>query len=83
VRLDVLLRSFDAFADHLRFNGHALLHSEPSHNRFDTVARKNAHQIVFERKEEARGARVALTARASAKLIINAPRFVAFGAKDI
>src|SRR5208282_6332695 len=41
------------------------------------------HQVVFERKIEARRAGIALAAGASAQLIINAARFVAFGAEDV
>ena len=43
---------------------------------------ENAHQIVFERQEENRRAGIALTARTAAQLIIDAARFMAFGADD-
>ncbi len=52
-------------------------------NRLDLVAGEDAHQIVFERKEEARRARIALASGASAKLIVDAARFVTFSAEDV
>ena len=41
------------------------------------------HQVVFERQEELRRARIALTARAAAQLPVDAPRLVALGADDV
>ena len=47
------------------------------------VGGEDAHQVVFERQVEARGARVALAAGAAAQLVVDAARFVAFGADDV
>ena len=47
------------------------------------LAAENAQQIVFEREEKARGAGIALAASAPAQLIVDAPRFVAFGAENV
>ena len=80
---DRLLRRGDALRNHLRFDGHTLLHPQPLHQGFDFVARENAHQIVFERKEESRRTRVALAAGASAQLVVDAARFVALSAEDV
>ena len=66
------LRRFNALRNHPRFDRHAVLHAEALHQRFDLVAGKDAHQIVFERKEEARRSWIALPARATAKLIVDA-----------
>ena len=38
----------------------------------DPLAGEDAHEVVFEREEEARGCRVALTAGAAAKLVVDA-----------
>src|SRR5580704_7152064 len=45
-------------------------------------ATEDAEEIIFEREEKARGAGIALTAGAAAKLIIDAAGFVALGAKN-
>ena len=50
---------------------------------FTRLAAEDAQQIVFEREEESRGAGIALAAGASAKLIVNAARLVAFGAQNV
>jgi hypothetical protein len=44
---------------------------------------EDAHEVVFEREVEARGTRVALTAGAAAKLVVDAARLVALGAEDV
>src|SRR5438105_4980148 len=82
-RLDRFLCSLNALRDHLRFNRDALLHPQTLHQRFDLIAREDAHQIVFEREEEARRAGVALTTRTTTQLIINAPRLVSLCADDV
>src|ERR1700691_5694014 len=41
---------------------------------------ENAHQIVFQRKEKDRCARIALPARTAAQLVIDAARFMPLGA---
>ena len=83
LRFDGLLRVFDAPRNQLGLDGHALGHAQAVHQRLDALAAEHAQQIVFERKEKARGARVALAAGASAKLVVDAPRFVALGAEDV
>ena len=83
VRFDVLLRGLDPLADHLRFDGNAFFHPQSLHNRFDTVAGEDAHQVVFERKEETRRAGVALASRTPAELVVNPARFVTLGAEDV
>ena len=44
---------------------------------------EETHQVVFEREEELRRARIALTAGAAAQLAVDAPRLVALGADDV
>ena len=58
-------------------------HAHLLHQHGDALAAEQAHQVVFERQEEARGARVALAAGATAQLPVDAPRLVAFGAEDV
>ena len=55
----------------------------PVHQLRDALGAEEAHQVVFERQEELRRARIALTTRAAAQLAIDAPRLVALGADDV
>ena len=48
----------------------------------DAVGSEETHQLIFERYEEYRRARVALTSGTSAQLAVDAAAFVAFGADD-
>ena len=81
--LDGLLGTLDLSRNGLRFDRDALFHAEPFHHRADLVARKDAHQVVFEREDKSRRSRIALTAGTAAKLIIDTPRFVTLGAEDV
>ena len=83
LRFDRLLRLFDAAGNHFRFDGHAFGHAEAKHQRLDALAAEDAHEIVFEREEEARRAGIALTTGATAKLVVDAAGFVAFGAENV
>ena len=56
---------------------------EPLHQARDAVRPEDAHQVVFERQVEARGARVALAAGAAAQLVVDAARLVPLGADDV
>ena len=78
-----LLRRLDALGDHAALDGHALFHAQPLQQRADPLAGKDAHQVVFEGEEEARAAGVALTAGASAELVVYAPRLVPLGAQNM
>ncbi len=49
----------------------------------DALGAEDAHQIVFEREEEARAAGIALAAGAAAQLVVDAARLVALGAEDV
>ena len=69
---DRLLRRLNALRNHLRLDGHALFHSQTLHQGLDLVAGEDAHQVVFERKEEAGRARIALAAGATAQLVVDA-----------
>ena len=68
-----LLRRLNAFGNHLRLDGNTFLHPQTLHQCLDLVTGKDAHQVVFERKEKARRARVSLAPGTTAELIINPP----------
>ncbi len=61
----------------------ALLRAAPVHPGRDPVGAEQPHQVVFEREEEDRLARVALAAGAAAQLPVDAPGFVPLGADDL
>ena len=69
--------------DHAALDGHAFFHAQPLQQRADPLAREDAHEVVFEREEEARRAGVALAAGAAAELVVDAAGLVAFGAEDV
>ncbi len=60
----------------------AVGHLQPFHDRAHAITREDAHQRVVERQVEARGARVALAARAAAQLVVDPARLVALGRDD-
>ena len=47
----------------------------------ELVGAEDAHQVVFQRQEELRAARIALAAGAAAQLVVDAPALVALGAE--
>ena len=51
--------------------------------RLHLAAGKAAHQVILQREEEDRGARVALAGTAAAKLVVNTARFVALSAHHV
>src|SRR5208337_253530 len=81
--LDFLLGSLDAPADHLALDGLAFLHAQPGEDGRYPLAGELAHQVVFQREEEPRRARVSLAAGPAAQLIVDAPAFVPLGADDV
>ena len=58
----------------------ALLHAELLHDALDLVSAEETDQVVLQRDVEAAFARVSLASRTSAQLVVDAARFVAFGA---
>src|SRR5882724_6739634 len=60
--LDLLLGPLDRLRDHVVLDRLALLHAQPAHDPLDAVGAEDAHEVVFERQVEARGAGIALTA---------------------
>ncbi len=82
--LDPALRALDLARQHAALDRLARLHAHAGHERFHArrIA-ENAHQVIFERQIETARPRIALAAGAAAQLIVDAPRFVAFGADDV
>src|ERR1700687_3602869 len=80
---DGFLRSFDSARDHARFDGNTFFHAKALQQVRNPLLGEDPHEGVWERKRDARRAGVALTARASAKLICIAARLVAFRAEDV
>ena len=74
---------FDRARDHAGLDGLAALHAEAAHEILHALAGEDAHQIVFHRQVEARIAWIALAPGAAAELVVDAARFVAFGADDM
>ena len=64
------------------FDGLVITDAEALEPRIQPLP-ENPHQIVFERNVEARLARVALTARTAAKLVIDPARFPTLGAEHV
>ena len=83
VVFDLALGALDGLADQARLDGLLVGEAHAVHDRGHTVAAEQAHHFVFQRNVEARRPRIALTAGAAAQLIVDAPRFVSFGADDV
>ena len=81
--LDLGLRAADGPGDHLGLDRHVLRQVEPGHDRLDHGAVEPPHELVAEGQVEARLPGVALTSRAAAELVVDAPRLVALGAEDV
>src|SRR5579863_10045482 len=77
------LRVLDAAGDELGLDGHAFGHAQAVHEGLDALAAEDAHEIVFEGEEEARGAGVALAAGTSAQLVVDAAGFVTLSAENV
>ena len=76
------LRTLDRFRDHARFN-RFVFRKRATHHPAECASGKQAHQFVIEAEIEAAFARVSLTACTTTQLIIDSPRLVALGAKNI
>ena len=81
--LDGLLRSFDFAANEFRFDRNALFHAETLQQLRHPLLGEDAHEVVFQRQIETRGARIALAACASAKLVVDSAGLVTLGAENV
>ena len=80
-RLDLLLRVIQRLVDPRMDDRLVLLEAELLQHAVELVRAEDAHQVVFERQEELRAPRIALTAGSSAQLVVDAPRLVPLGAE--
>ena len=83
VLLDLALGLLDLPADHAIFQRVVVLHAEALHPADQALAAEDAQQVVFQRQVEARRTRIALAARTTAQLVVDAARLVALGADDV
>ena len=80
VQLDALLRPLDGFGEHFGFQ--RLIFGPGLEQRaVAQVLGEQAHQLVVQREIKPRLARVALSPRASAQLVVDASALVAFRAQ--
>ena len=81
--LALLLGAFDAAGNHRAFDGLAFLHAQIAEHRLHPVAGEDPQQLVFERKCEADGAGIALSACPPSKLVVNPAAVVTLGSDDV
>ena len=79
--LDLGLRPLQRLVDPRMLDRFAFLHAKARQDLVQPFRAEDPHQVVFQRQEEDRPARVALTARAAAELVVDPARFVALGAQ--
>ena len=70
--LDGFLGGFYTARDQAGFDGHALFHPKTLQQARNPLLGEDAHQVIFKSEIETRGTGVALTAGASAQLIVDA-----------
>ena len=83
LRLDLALGGGDRAGDPLVLDRHVVGDLERGQHPVDPVGLEQPHQLVLERQVEPGLARVALTAGATAQLVVDAARLVALGAEDV
>ena len=65
------------------FDRLVFFHAQLIHNAGNVVRTEQAHQIIFQRKEELGRTRITLTAGTAAQLVINTAAFVAFRTDNV
>jgi hypothetical protein len=80
-RLDLLLGLFQRLVDPRMDDRLAFLEAELLQHAVHALGAEDAHQVVLQRQEELRAARVALTAGTAAQLVVDAAAFVALGGR--
>src|SRR5262249_22568366 len=81
--LHALLGRADRARDELVLDRLALLHAEAVHDSLDPLGAEDPKEVVLEGQVEPGRAGIALPSRTPTKLIVDAPRFVPFGADDV
>jgi len=79
VRFDALLRRFHGPAHERMLDLIPFLHPEALHHGRDPVRSKKPHEFIFHGDKKLGGTRIALASAATAKLVVNAPGFMALG----
>ncbi|MDT4882067.1 hypothetical protein FQZ97_1179830 [compost metagenome] len=64
-------------------DGFVFFQAEFLQHAVHTVGAEDAHQVVLKRQEEFRTARIALTTRTSAQLVVDAAALVTFSGKNV
>ena len=82
-RLDLLLRLLQRLVDPRMDDRLVLLEAEALEHRVHALGAENAHEVVLQRQEELRPARIALAAGTSAQLVVDAAALVPLGADDV
>src|SRR6185437_11843265 len=82
-RLDLGLRLLKRLIDPGMDDGLVLFQAERLKHAVHALRAENAHEVVFEREEEAGAAGIALPAGTAAQLIVDSPALVAFGANHV
>src|SRR5664280_541788 len=77
-----VLRPLDGLGHHFRLDGD-VVRNGPTHDPVHGAGREEAHQVVFERKEETALSWVTLATRTTSKLIVDSPALVPFATQDI
>ena len=81
--LDLLLGALDDPGEHLVLDRQTLLRPQPIEHLVHAVAGEETDEVVLGREVEAALAGVALTPRAAAQLVVDAPALVALGAQHV
>ena len=82
-RLDLRLRALDRARDHGRLDRDVVGEVGAGEDRLGGAGLEQPHQVVGQRQVEAALAGVALTAGATAQLVVDAARLVALGAEHV
>ena len=83
LRFNLLLGVLDGVRNPLMFDGLVLGDLEGHHGPFDHLGLEQPQQLVLQREVEPALARVTLTARATAQLVVDAARLVTLGADHV
>src|SRR5215216_976564 len=81
--LDLLLGILDLVREDLALHRLVVGQVEAVHDLVDPVAREQPDEVVLRGEIEAGFARIALTPRAAAQLVVDAPRLMALGSEDV
>ena len=82
-RFDLLLGFFQGLVDPRMDDRLVFFQPQLCQHAIHALGTENAHQIILQRQEEFGITRIALTARATAQLIVNAAAFVTLGSQNV